>query len=120
MLAVVPFKTSDEGGAWESPRAAIVEADTSEEAIEKFVEACVYPYADPIVWGEVADKGSAPDRTEDGHFYIAYADEESDGDGETVCIHFEILKVALFENEEEAEDYRDGFHTYEWAFDDRT
>lgn len=118
MYAVVPFQLTDEGGAWGSPRAAIVEADTPEAAIDKFVLACVHPHADNSVWGEAADQGSSPEHAGDHHYYIVYGDDEDDHI--TIDLSIMVARVKLFEDDEEAEDYRDSeLRTYSWAFDDR-
>lgn len=118
MFAVVPFQITDEAGAWGSPRAAIVEASTFEEAVEKFVAAGVYPHADSTLWGDAADQGSSPEHAGDYHYYIVYGDDEDD----TITIDLSIMekRVKLFEDEVEAEEYRDtDLRTYTWAFDDR-
>lgn len=120
MLTVVPFKVTDEADHWSSPRCALVEADNNEQAIERFVAACVYPNADSSVWGESADWGSRPERLEDGDFYIVGSDPtdpHADID-EPTTIMLSVLdgKVQAFETTDEAEEYRDELHADDWVY----
>lgn len=117
MYAVVPFQITDEAGSWGSPSAAVVEAETFEESVEKFIAACVYPHADTEVWGDAADQGSSPENAGDYHYYIVYDDDE-----EAVTIDLSIMekRVKLFEDYDDAEEYRDtDIRTLSWAYDDR-
>lgn len=120
MYFVVPYKVTDEADIWSSPRCALIEADDTEKAVEDFILACVHPHADSTVWGNAANWGTRPERLEDGDFYIVGSDPtDPDADlDEPTTIMLSILedKTQGFETQEEAEDYRDGLCTFEWAY----